>query len=255
MVQTHIHYFTKIAFEIGIIKEVKEREKTDVTAKEINENFQNIIQNIAAQVGIMRNFKDMKTAIDNFKAEFAKRMKPKLEKLGIKEKHQDLNKSEEDLITLLTPCFEQLFAKVEKNTEYFPKISEIKNFQDYDGNKKIYRGSYFKEACDSYIRAAKSKGIIKELAEKAKTNPEAKDRLSYFEKIVHDAGTRILIYGENAKDNERYFRTAIEISLEPKLRRLAIREQHQDLKKSEDDLVESIKPHIAILIGGRILCE
>lgn len=125
----HAKYVVKVLSATGIIKELAKKGETNGEAKKIaNFDLFNIIHNLWIDIFLKKEklTNVMSDAITSFKTEFEKKVKPTLIKLEIKEKHQDLVKSEQDLVKLLTPYVVQVFEGMSEFKD--PTVRNIKKF-------------------------------------------------------------------------------------------------------------------------------
>lgn len=123
----HAKYVVKVLSATGIIKELAKKGETNEEAKKLaNFDLFNIIHNLWIDIFLKKeNLGNvMSDTITSFKTEFEKKVKPTLIKLGIKEKHQDLVKSEQDLLKLLTPYVVQVFEGMSESKD--PTVRNIK---------------------------------------------------------------------------------------------------------------------------------
>lgn len=123
----HAKYVVKVLSATGIIKELAKKGETNEEAKKLaNFDLFNTIHNLWIDIFLKKeNLGNvMSDTITSFKTEFEKKVKPTLIKLGIKEKHQDLVKSEQDLLKLLTPYVVQVFEGMSEFKD--PTVRNIK---------------------------------------------------------------------------------------------------------------------------------
>lgn len=73
--------------------------------------FERVVDESFTAISIHGTITDSDAGIKKFKDEFEKRVKPKLQAVGIKEPHQDLDKSEEDLMKIAKTYINELIGK------------------------------------------------------------------------------------------------------------------------------------------------